>query len=170
MPAIFSKTFAPALRQFGRNGLFSMRKSSTVAAPMPKRVVRDTSEGFLQWERDVSRDSKAAKPQRLGDTPYSFATRRLGHAFEVYPLFGIVSFWVVILGYSIYAASNKLEVWFDRSQSEAPHDWARARDTYYKLHTVLFDPKNQTHQRLPIMEQLQDEMFKAAQARGTRPS
>jgi hypothetical protein len=35
---------------------------------------------------------------------------------------------------------------------------------------VIFDPKNVTHQRLPIMEQLQDEMLEAAKKRGTRPT
>jgi hypothetical protein len=53
-------------------------------------------------------------------------------------------------------------------QHENPQDWSRAKDNYYKLHTVIFDLFNVTHQRLPIMEQIQDQMMQAAKERGTR--
>jgi hypothetical protein len=118
MPALLSKAFTPALRQIERHGLLFVRMSSVVSTtvPAPKQVVADSSEGYLRWTRDVSRNPKAVHSARIADNPYTFLTRRLGHAFEVYPLFVIVGFWAVILCYSIYVNSNKIEVWFDKSK------------------------------------------------------
>lgn len=50
----------------------------------------------------------------------------------------------------------------------APWDWERIRNNYWKKPTLVFDPTGVTHQRLEILETLQDEMVAAAKERGTR--
>lgn len=75
----------------------------------------------------------------------------------------------------------------DRTWRISPWDWERTKDNYWKWWTTWFnvwpwfisteqgfrfdtDFKNgPTHQRLPIMEQLQNEMLGEAIKRGTRP-
>lgn len=81
MPALLSKSFAPALRQLNCSSLKFVRLAS-VSAPKPIKHVADSSEGYLTYARNISRDPNATNPQVLGDTPYTFFTRRLGHAFE----------------------------------------------------------------------------------------
>ncbi|KAI6238052.1 hypothetical protein M3Y99_00732500 [Aphelenchoides fujianensis] len=128
------------------------------AAPKPalQQLAYDQSEGYLRYERDVSRDSNALKPQKPGDTPARYLLNRLGHAYEVYPLFAIVGFWLFLPS----LLPNNLFCFTD---------WERLKDgKYAKLPTVFWDLKGVTHQRLPIMEQLQDEMLEAAKKRGTR--
>jgi hypothetical protein len=87
MPPILSKSFSPTLRHFLRYANTLTSKTQANAIP---RVIADDARGYLRWERNVSRDPNAKNPQIKGDTLYSFLTRRLGHAFEVYPLFGIM--------------------------------------------------------------------------------
>ncbi|CAD5209605.1 unnamed protein product [Bursaphelenchus xylophilus] len=124
--------------------------------------------GFLRYERDVSRDPKSKKPQKQGDTPARFMLRRLGHAYEVYPLIGLVTLWFSVFLYMVWFSFDKVEIWLDRSKKTAPWDWERIRNNYWKLNTVIFDLKGVTHRRLEIMEKLQDEMMEAAKKRGTR--
>ncbi|CAD5206629.1 unnamed protein product [Bursaphelenchus okinawaensis] len=126
------------------------------------------TQGFFRYERDVSRDKRYSNPQKPGDTPSRFMLRKLGHAYELYPLFVLVGAWFVIFCYTVYISFEKIEIWLDRSQEKAPWDWERIRDNYYKKPTLVFDREGVSHARLEIMEKLQDEMVNAAKARGTR--
>ncbi|KAE9551190.1 hypothetical protein FO519_005603 [Halicephalobus sp. NKZ332] len=124
--------------------------------------------GFFKYERDFSRDKRYSNPQKLGDTPMRFLVRRLGHAYELYPLFILTGAWFIVFCYAVYISFEKIEVWLDRSQEKAPWDWERVRSNYWKKPTLVFDKEGITHQRLEIMERLQDEMIEAAKKRGTR--
>lgn len=94
--------------------------------------------------------------------------RRLGHAYEVYPLIVLTGIWAVLFCYACYWSFNKMEIWFDRTHKKAPWDWERARDNYWKKSTLVFDMDGRTRQRIALMEMLQDEMVEAAKKRGTR--
>ncbi|KAI6203237.1 hypothetical protein M3Y94_00533200 [Aphelenchoides besseyi] len=96
---------------------------------------------------------------------FSFLLRRLGHAYELYPLIALTGAWCVLFAFIVFISFEKIEVWLDRSHSTPPWDWERVRDKYYKLPTLAFDPKGVSHQRLEIMEQLQDQMVEAAKKR-----
>jgi len=165
MPAILSRAFTPALRRIECSGLHFVRMINVPSRPNPSTRVIQDPRGFLKYERNISRDPNALNPQLKGDRARTFFTRRLGHAFEAWPLFGLMGFWFCMMCYVIYTSSQKIEVWFDRSQSEAPWAWEKVRDKYYKMHTLLFDPKGVTHQRLEIMERIQDDMLEAAKKR-----
>ncbi|KHJ75270.1 hypothetical protein OESDEN_25114 [Oesophagostomum dentatum] len=81
--------------------------------------------------RNYRRFSKATPP-----TLFSFMVRRLGHAYEVYPLIFLAGFWFVIFLATAYYSFTKIEIWLDRSKSMAPWDWERSRSSYYKQGTV----------------------------------
>ncbi|VDP01568.1 unnamed protein product [Heligmosomoides polygyrus] len=98
-----------------------------------------------------------------------FMLRRLGHAYEVYPLIGLATALITILVSTAYYSFTKIEVWLDRRQGmKAPWDWERSRDDYWKKGTVAFDLDGRTRKRCEMMEVLQDEMLAAAKKRGTR--
>ncbi|KAK5971593.1 hypothetical protein GCK32_012082 [Trichostrongylus colubriformis] len=128
----------------------------------------DPALGHFKYERDISRDPRYHNPQKLGDTPTRFLVRKLHHAYELYPIFALTFVWFIMFCYVIYYSFSKMEVWLDRSKATAPWDWERIRDNYYKKPSLLFDKEGVTHQRLPILETLQDQMVEAAKARGTR--
>jgi len=142
--------------------------SGSVNAKPALKQLKYSEPGYFRYERDHSRDGNIPNPQKLGDTPSRFLFRRLGHAYELYPLIFLLGFWVVIFVYIVYISFEKIEVWVDRSQSVAPWDWSRVRDKYWKLPTLAFDREGVTHQRLEIMERIQDDMLEAAIKRGTR--
>ncbi|KAE9415827.1 hypothetical protein Angca_001038, partial [Angiostrongylus cantonensis] len=99
---------------------------------------------------------------------YSFLFRRLGHAYEIYPLFFLWGFLATISCATVYYSFDKIEVWVDRSKSLPPSDWERSRDNYYKRATIAFDFEGRSRKRCELMEILQDEMLQAAKKRGTR--
>ncbi|KAK0426613.1 hypothetical protein QR680_009805 [Steinernema hermaphroditum] len=144
-----------------------LRSASSFARPTANFQVKvDANEkGHFQYERDVSRDSRYANPQKQGDTPMRFMFRRLGHAYEVYPIFVLTGWWLFLFTVAVVFSFEKLEVWFDRTQDKAPWDWSRIRENYWKKSTLLFDLDGRTHQRLEIMEKLQDQMMEAANKR-----
>ncbi|VDP15920.1 unnamed protein product [Heligmosomoides polygyrus] len=131
-------------------------------------LTMDPKLGFFKYERDISRDKRYENPQKLGDTPMRFLVRKLHHAYELYPIFLLTGLWFVLFCYTIYYSFSKSEIWLDRSKTTAPWDWERTRNNYWKKPTLLFDKEGVTHQRLEIMEALQDQMVEAAKARGTR--
>ncbi|VDL71357.1 unnamed protein product [Nippostrongylus brasiliensis] len=131
-------------------------------------TVDPSVQGFFKYERDISRDKRYINPQKLGDTPMRFLVRKLGHAYELYPIFFLTGVWFIMFCYVIYYSFEKMEIWLDRSKSTAPWDWERIRNNYWKKPTLLFDTQGVTRQRLEILEVLQDEMVEAAKARGTR--
>ncbi|CAJ0589564.1 unnamed protein product [Cylicocyclus nassatus] len=144
-----------------------LASATTSASKIPLGKVEE--QGFMKYVRNTSRDPKAKGPKvQLGDTPFTFLTRRIGHAYEVYPLIFLAGFWFVIFCATAYYSFTKIEIWLDRTKSIAPWDWERSRDTYYKQGTVAFDRKGVTRQRCELMEMLQDEMLEAAKKRGTR--
>uniref|UniRef100_A0A914Q2W9 Uncharacterized protein n=1 Tax=Panagrolaimus davidi TaxID=227884 RepID=A0A914Q2W9_9BILA len=155
-----------------RPQLIAYRFASATHVPSktsPKQLQVDSKiPGYFSYERDVSRDKRAPNPQKLGDTPMRFLLRRLGHAYEIYPLIFLTGAWFVVFCYVVYYSFEKVEIWLDRSQQTAPWDWSRIRNNYWKKPTLIFDRSGATHQRLEIMEQLQDEMLEAAKKRGTR--
>ncbi|CEF68574.1 Hypothetical protein SRAE_2000323000 [Strongyloides ratti] len=147
------------------------RAGSNVIAPKPKEAAKKlvmpaTESGYFKYERDYSRDKRYSNPQKPGDTAMRFLVRKLGHAYEVYPLFFLTGCWVVLFFFTTYYSFEKIEVWFDRSTKTAPWSWERVRDNYWKKPTLLFDSTGVTHQRLEIMEALQDEMYEAAKKQG----
>ncbi|CAL2031414.1 hypothetical protein CAEBREN_14797 [Caenorhabditis brenneri] len=166
-----SKTQTPASQLF-RFVFFARRNASTSSIPAPARVQLKKpagEQGHLQYSRNWSRDPRFVKVAiQKGDTPYQFLVRRLGHAYEVYPLFFLTAAWFALFCSATYWSFGKAEIWLDRSHSTAPWDWERLRDNYWKLPTVAFDLDGRTRKRCEIMEQLQDEMLEAAKKRGTR--
>ncbi|CAI4225373.1 unnamed protein product [Auanema sp. JU1783] len=124
--------------------------------------------GFFKYERDISRDKKYSNPQKPGDLPSRFLLRKLGHAYEIYPLFILTGLWFVLFCYVVYYSFEKTEIWLDRSHSVAPWDWERSRENYWKKPTLAFDSEGVTKKRVELMEILQDEMVAAAKQRGTR--
>lgn len=94
--------------------------------------------------------------------------RKLGHAYEVYPLFFLTGCWVILFVFATYYSFEKIEVWLDRSSETAPWAWERIRNNYWKKPTLVFDPTGVTHRRLEIMEVLQDEMLEAAKKQGKK--
>uniref|UniRef100_A0A0K0FPP4 Uncharacterized protein n=1 Tax=Strongyloides venezuelensis TaxID=75913 RepID=A0A0K0FPP4_STRVS len=131
-------------------------------------VIPASEQGFFNYERNVSRDKNCPNPQVKGDTPYRFMVRRLGHAYEIYPLFFLFSAWFVCFVVVSWWSFQKIEVWVDRSQETAPWSWNKIRSNYWKSKKVLFDPEGIMNKRLEIMEVLQDEMLEAAKKRGLK--
>ena len=97
-----------------------------------------------------------------------FMVRKLGHAYELYPIFLLTGLWFIVFCYTIWYSFEKAEVWLDRSKRTAPWDWERIRNNYWEKPTLLFDKEGVTRKRVELMEMLQDEMLAAAKARGTR--
>ncbi|KAJ1372608.1 hypothetical protein KIN20_034801 [Parelaphostrongylus tenuis] len=131
-------------------------------------LTANPDEGFLKYERDISRDKRYANPPKPGDTPVRFLVRKLHHAYEIYPIILLSGVWFVMFCYIVYHSFSKVEIWIDRSKSVGPLDWERLRNDYWKKPTLLFDKEGVSHTRLEMMEVLQDEMLAAAKARGTR--
>ncbi|PAV76023.1 hypothetical protein WR25_02840 [Diploscapter pachys] len=126
-------------------------------------------EGYFDYSRNPSRDPKWKGPvPQEGNFPVTFLTRRLGHAYEIYPLFFLMSFVIVSICTICWWSFGKVEVWLDRSQKLPPLDWERIHDNYWKFHTLAYDPEGKTRRRCEIMEVLEDEMADAAKKRGTR--
>ncbi|VDK43840.1 unnamed protein product [Anisakis simplex] len=169
MPGLFPLTLRPVSeRCLSRLLITRMMAAKKIIPPSAKKQLEvNTDEGHFNYQRYWSRDKRFAA-QAPGDTPARFMLRRLGHAYEVYPLIFLAGLWFCAFLVIVYVSVGKVEVWLDRSQEEAPWDWSRIRDNYYKQHTVMFDVFGNTHQRLEIMEKLQDEMAEAARQRGTR--
>ncbi|KHN85062.1 hypothetical protein Tcan_02968 [Toxocara canis] len=193
MSGLLSVTLRPVSeRCLARILVVRMASSKQITPPSSKKQIEvNKDEGHFNYQRYWSRDSRFTA-QAQGDTPARFMFRRLGHAYEVYPLIFLAGAWfcafLLIVYVSVgkvevwldrsawfcafllivYVSVGKVEVWLDRSQEQAPWDWERIRDNYYKQHTVIFDVFGNTHQRLEIMEKLQDQMAEAAKQRGTR--
>ncbi|KAK5964198.1 hypothetical protein GCK32_016631 [Trichostrongylus colubriformis] len=152
----------------------AVRCASATASPPGSSKIQlqkpEGEQGFFSYGRNLSRDPKYKNAQKplQGDTPAQFLFRRLGHAYEVYPLLFLAGFWFTIFCATAYYSFTKIEVWMDRSKSVAPWDWERTRDSYWKKGTVAFDLEGKTRQRCELMEILQDEMLEAAKKRGTR--
>ncbi|GMR45882.1 hypothetical protein PMAYCL1PPCAC_16077, partial [Pristionchus mayeri] len=153
--------------------IFGLRHASDARGlppTAPKQLSTPGESGFFSYSRNWSRDKKYNldhAPQK-GDTPLSFLVRRLGHAYEVYPLIVLCSAWVVLFAFTGYWSFDKAEIWLNRGNDSAPWSWERVRDNYWKQNTLVFDPEGVTHKRLEIMEILQDQMLEAAGKRGTR--
>jgi hypothetical protein len=129
MPAVLGRMIAPTLRRLD----FCIIRIAGVSGTMHgKPIVKQLTvnePGHFKYERDRSRDPSEKNPQKLGDTPSRFLFRKLGHAFELYPLLFLLGFWVsyylsniiksfqaVIFVYIVYISFEKIEVWLDRSQ------------------------------------------------------
>ncbi|VDM44934.1 unnamed protein product [Toxocara canis] len=169
MSGLLSVTLRPVSeRCLARILVVRMASSKQITPPSSKKQIEvNKDEGHFNYQRYWSRDSRFTA-QAQGDTPARFMFRRLGHAYEVYPLIFLAGAWFCAFLLIVYVSVGKVEVWLDRSQEQAPWDWERIRDNYYKQHTVIFDVFGNTHQRLEIMEKLQDQMAEAAKQRGTR--
>uniref|UniRef100_A0A915C1N2 Uncharacterized protein n=1 Tax=Parascaris univalens TaxID=6257 RepID=A0A915C1N2_PARUN len=168
MSGLLSVTLRPVSERCLTRVLIIRMASKQITPPSSKKQIEvNKNEGHFSYQRYWSRDSRFVA-QAHGDTPARFMFRRLGHAYEVYPLIFLGAAWFCAFLLIVYVSVGKVEVWLDRSQEEAPWDWERIRDNYYKQHTVIFDVFGNTHQRLEIMEKLQDEMSEAAKRRGTR--
>uniref|UniRef100_A0A1I7YP60 Uncharacterized protein n=1 Tax=Steinernema glaseri TaxID=37863 RepID=A0A1I7YP60_9BILA len=142
--------------------------SATPKPALKKLEIPKGETGFLDYERDFSRDKRYSNPQKKGDTPKRFLLRRLDHAYELYPLIALTAIWFVLFCYAVGWSLSKVEVWIDRSQETAPWDWEKIRQSYWQKPTLVFDPKGVTMTRIELMEKLQDEMVSAAKRRGTR--
>uniref|UniRef100_A0A0M3ICZ0 Uncharacterized protein n=1 Tax=Ascaris lumbricoides TaxID=6252 RepID=A0A0M3ICZ0_ASCLU len=99
-----------------------------------------SEEGFFKYERDWSRDKRYVG-QKLGDTPtrqvfFLMLLRKLGHTYELYPLFVLYGIFFVFLCITVYVSFERVEIWLDRSNPRPPWDWERVRDTYWKLPTL----------------------------------
>uniref|UniRef100_A0A0K0FV06 Uncharacterized protein n=1 Tax=Strongyloides venezuelensis TaxID=75913 RepID=A0A0K0FV06_STRVS len=165
-----SKATAGLIPRFSLS-IVARRGASEILGTTPKKATRKllapaSESGYLNYDRDWSRDGRYSKPQKLGDTPMRFLFRRLGHAYEIYPLFALTGLWVILFAFTTYYSFEKIEVWLDRSTNSSPWSWDRIRNNYWKKPTLVFDPSGVTHSRLEIMEVLQDEMLEAAKKQG----
>ncbi|TKR61999.1 hypothetical protein L596_026021 [Steinernema carpocapsae] len=145
----------------------SLRSASTMTRPKANfQVTVDAKEqGHFQYERNISRDKRYANPQQQGDTPIRFLVRRLGHAYEVYPILVLTGWWAFLFCLATWYSFEKVEVWFDRSQDKAPWDWSRIAKT-----TTRRPPSSLISTDAPISawkswRKLQDEMMAAAKKR-----
>uniref|UniRef100_A0A914DL93 Uncharacterized protein n=1 Tax=Acrobeloides nanus TaxID=290746 RepID=A0A914DL93_9BILA len=86
----------------------------------------------------------------------------------MFGLWGALAFIHVIGALVIYYSFMKIDVWVNKSSKDAPWTWERSHDNYYKYHTIAYDPHHRTHQHLPELEILEDQMAEAARKRGTR--
>ncbi|CAI5442014.1 unnamed protein product [Caenorhabditis angaria] len=167
-----SLSLAPRQQQLYRVFVLTRNAStSTGAIPAPARIQlkKPNEQGHFSYSRNWSRDKRFTNVAiQKGDTPYQFLVRRLGHAYEVYPLLVLTVAWFGIFCFAVGWSFLKIEVWLDRTHTKAPWDWERARDNYWKQSTVVFDLDGRTRKRCEIMEVLQDEMIEAAKKRGTR--
>ncbi|KAL6741678.1 hypothetical protein Aduo_014908 [Ancylostoma duodenale] len=147
--------------------------TSTTLAPGSSKIQLQKpagEQGFFSYGRNFSRNpyiTGVQKPQS-GDTVKSYLLRRIGHAYEVYPLILLSVALVTGMVLTAYYSFTKIEIWIDKRYSLPPWDWERARDTYWKMGTVYFDPDGRTRKRCELMEVLQDELVAAAKKRGTR--
>ena len=48
-----------------------------------------------------------------------FMMRKLGHAYEIYPLFALTGVWFLVFCYTVYYSFEKAEIWLDRSELAA---------------------------------------------------
>ncbi|GMT04879.1 hypothetical protein PENTCL1PPCAC_27053, partial [Pristionchus entomophagus] len=154
----------------------SLMHGNSLPQAAKAQVSKPAEQGFFSYTRNWSRDKSfnlSEAPQK-GDTPMFFLLRRVGHAYEVWPLIFLTALWAGVFCWYTITAFNKNEVLLDRSKNVAPWDWSRIKDKYWKMQTLMFDStyifggKADTHKRLEIMETLQDEMMEAAKRRGTR--
>lgn len=120
MPAVLGRMLMPTVRRFDFCIVRIAGISGTVQAKPSLKQLTVNETGHFRYERDRSRDSKLQNPQKPGDTPARFLFRRLGHAFELYPLLALMGFWAVIFSYIVYISFEKIEVWIDRSQTTPP--------------------------------------------------
>ncbi|PAV75708.1 hypothetical protein WR25_09389 [Diploscapter pachys] len=168
---------SPALR-FSVGSVLARRWASSASGAMHSAAIPYSriqlkkpagEEGYFEYSRNPSRDPKwkGSVPQP-GDLPMSYLTRRLGHAYEVYPLFFLVGAWFVACCGICWWSFAKIEVWLDRSQELPPWDWERIRTDYWKKPAVAYDPTGKMSHRCELMEILQDEMVQAAKKLGTR--
>ncbi|KAL3115857.1 hypothetical protein niasHT_007157 [Heterodera trifolii] len=124
--------------------------------------------GHWKYERDYSYDLRYSKPiNKYSSFTRFIALTASGHK-ELWALFALLMLSSSLAIGMVFYSMGKIEVWIDRSTSTPPWDWARVRDKYWKLPTLLYDPTGITHVRLSPMEKLQDEMLEAAKERGTR--
>lgn len=125
--------------------------------------------GHMHYERYWNRDSrfKPQFPLSYNDNLLTFIEDFKNH-YELWPLLSLLSFLIVLTIFAGIYTTTKLELWIDRSRVTPPWDWSRIRDNYWKLTTILYDPSGATHQRLVLMEKLEDQMLEKAKERGTR--
>ncbi|VDK58391.1 unnamed protein product [Anisakis simplex] len=138
--------------------------ASRPAPALRQLKVPEHEKGHFKYERDWSRDGQYIA-QKPGDTPSRVLLRRLGHAYEIYPILFLIGVWAVLFCGIVYISFDKIEVWVDRTSSKSPWAWERIRNNYWKQHTLTFDKEGVSHKRCLMMEQLQDEMLKAAKER-----
>ncbi|KAL3079909.1 hypothetical protein niasHT_025059 [Heterodera trifolii] len=147
-------------------GIAERPKPAKIQLPPP-----GNEKGHWHYEREYSRDTRYTKPLRGGAfNLIGILLEPIKHK-ELYPLFALPIFAVTLGSFILLISAFKIEVWLDRSGKNSytpPWDWARVRDKYWKLPTQLYDPTGVTHERLLVMEQLEDELVEAAQKRGTR--
>ncbi|KAF7638958.1 hypothetical protein Mgra_00001483 [Meloidogyne graminicola] len=115
--------------------------------------------GHFQYERYWSRD-KRYKPQVNSDTIYRFFFHNLEHDYELWPVIFLFSVSCSLVLIIAYYTTRHIEIWFDRSTKTPPWDWSRVRDKYWKLPHKCYDPYGYSHQRLFIMEKLQDKLLR----------
>ncbi|KJH46135.1 hypothetical protein DICVIV_07825 [Dictyocaulus viviparus] len=214
----------PTNLRVGYIRFLSMRYASATAVPGQSKIQLQKpqgEEGFFKYGRNLSRDPKVKSELKAqkGDTParlvfctirfklsmprkkgniiylFSFMFRRLGHAYEVYPLIFLAGFWFTICCFTIYYSFTKIEVWVDRSNIVfyfmflivvdtsiflEKFSFEQVKPTLQLIGSVLvmtigrrallrkFDFEGRTRKRCELMEVLQDEMLEAAKKRGTR--
>ncbi|MFH4981958.1 hypothetical protein AB6A40_008667 [Gnathostoma spinigerum] len=145
--------------------LFGSTSNPVYPKPARRKItLPNNEEGHFKYDRDWSRDSRYTG-QKLGDTPTRFMLRRLGHAYELYPILVLVGTCFVLVCCASYYSFTKLEVWLDRRGDQPPWAWERIRDSYWKQPSLLGDIGGKTQRRIELLEKLQDEMLIASKKR-----
>ncbi|KAI3409987.1 hypothetical protein GPALN_006353 [Globodera pallida] len=172
-------TLGSPLRQFSNDFLlFRFQAIRTFAIkkerPAPAKIqLPPPGDGIGHWkyERDYSNDlrySKSVNKYKIGQTFFRFFAYNTIHHKELWAILGLMIMSTTLVFCIAYVSMGRIELWLDRSTSTPPWDWARVRDKYWKLPTIVYDPSGGTHLRLGMMEQLQDKMLEASIERGTR--
>ncbi|RCN26184.1 hypothetical protein ANCCAN_28095 [Ancylostoma caninum] len=97
------------------------RLASTTIVPESSKIQLQKpagEQGFFSYGRNFSRNPYiTGVPKPLpGDTPKTFLLRRIGHAYEVYPLILLSIALVIGMILTAYYSFTKIEIWIDKSK------------------------------------------------------
>lgn len=126
--------------------------------------------GYFRYERSFCGDRRYTKPPIPSTTFRSLLVHSLQEK-SLWPLFGLIGLCFGIVAFFAIPAFFKIEIWVDRRYKYSPYDWERTGHNYWKWWTTWLDPfinTGPTHQRLYVLEDLQNAMVEEARKRGTR--
>uniref|UniRef100_A0A915EMZ8 ResB-like domain-containing protein n=1 Tax=Ditylenchus dipsaci TaxID=166011 RepID=A0A915EMZ8_9BILA len=157
-----------------RNNVMKSGANWTLAALHLRQniILRLSSQGH----GETNKQKPSHKVEMISDVKghlimYSYFVQQASHAYELWPLYGLMTASTLLLIVIFYVSFNRIEIWVDRTAKDAPIAYYRTLDggTKMKGSKQLFDMTGgKFDERLPIVDKLHREMFVAAKERGTR--